>query len=77
MEEMNIEEDTGKGLGGVPTNKNHRSSCSSSGVGGGGVACQEYFTTHVDRVPSALTWAIHNIDISSSRWLSSSYPNPT
>ena len=67
MEEMNIEEDAGKGLGGVPTDKNHRVSGSSSSGSGGGVACTEYFTTHVDHVPSALTWAIHNIDIFSSR----------
>ena len=67
MEEMNIEEDAGKGSSDVPINKN----LGLSGSGGGSVSCcQEFFTTHVDRVPSALTWAIGNVEIlSSNRWL--------
>ena len=67
MEEMNIEEDTGKGSDDVPIDKN----LGLSGSGGGSVSCcHEFFTTHVDHVPSALTWAIRNVEIlSPSRWL--------
>ena len=66
MEEMNIEEDAGKGPGDVPIDKNHRPSGDGSGSG---MACKELFTIHVDRVPSALTWAIRTVEILSSRFL--------
>ena len=75
MEEMNIEEDTGKGPavtsgggGGGGGNGGGDNGNGGNGSAGVVVACKDFFTTNVDHVPSALTWAIRNVEILSSRY---------